>query len=287
MKILVTGASGFIGNYVVQILLNNGCTVIATSRNLAKVKHFSWYEKVKYIPFDLNFSNDKNNLYKYFDCPDKVIHLAWEGLPNYDQDFHITEILPKHKLFLNNLIDNGLKDVTISGTCLEYGMKEGCLTETDVCNPTNAYAKAKFDLYKFVLANSIEKKVNFKWIRLFYMFGAGQNDKSLISQLEKAIQIGAKNFNMSAGQQKRDFLPIESVASNIISLALQDQNQGIVNCCSGNPVSIENFVKAYLFKRGYELKLNLGFYPYTSYEPMSFWGDNTKLKNILSKHRIS
>ena len=120
-KVLVTGATGFIGHHVIQELLKNNVEIIATSSNIEKAKKFSWFNKVSYIELDFNDLNKSTNYFKYFGKPDLLIHLAWEGLPNYKSDFHLVDNLPKHKLFLKNIIDNGLNNLTVTGTCFEIG----------------------------------------------------------------------------------------------------------------------------------------------------------------------
>ena len=67
------------------------------------------------------------NYYDYFENPDAMIHLAWEGLPNYKAAFHVEENLPRHYCIFKKLIEHGLTDITVTGTCFEYGMQEGCL----------------------------------------------------------------------------------------------------------------------------------------------------------------
>ena len=275
-KVLVTGATGFIGNYVIEELLKQNIQVIATSSNEEKAKQYSWYCAVQYLPLDFNRLDNSVNYFDYFNHPDLLIHLTWEGLPNYKNDFHITDNLPRHKLFLNNLIQNGLKNITVTGTCFEYGMQEGKLSEDMECFPDNPYAKAKNDLRIFLETLPI----NLKWVRLFYMYGKGQNPKSLISQLDKALVENLEEFNMSGGKQIRDFLPVETVARNIVSIALQNKITGVINCCSGNPVTVKKFVEDYINLSGKTIKLNLGFYPYPDFEPMEFWGDNNKLKQL-------
>jgi nucleoside-diphosphate-sugar epimerase len=282
MKILVTGATGFIGNYVVQELLKNNCGVIATSLNEEKAKAAGWFSQVTYIPFNLKEFDNSTNYYTFFGEPDAMIHLAWEGLPNYKDAFHVEENLPRHLAFLTNLINNGLTSLAVTGTCFEYGMKEGCLNEEMHCEPANPYAIAKNELRIQLEQLKANKSFNFKWIRLFYMYGQGQSVKSLISQLETALDNNEPVFNMSGGEQVRDFLPVEKVATNIVTIALQNNVQGIINCCSGKPVTVKIFVEDYLKARNKSIKLNLGFYPYTDYEPMKFWGDNSKLKLIKS-----
>ena len=282
MKILVTGATGFIGNYVVKVLLKNNCQVIATSLNEEKAKAASWFSQVKYIPFDLKNFDDSINYYSFFEEPDAMIHLAWEGLPNYKEAFHTQENLPRHLAFLTNLIKNGLTNLSVTGTCFEYGMKEGCLSEEMECEPANPYAIAKNELRVLLQLINANFPFNFKWIRLFYMYGDGQSVKSLISQLETALENNEPQFNMSGGEQERDFLPVEEVAANIVKIAVQNKVQGIINCCSGKPVTVKAFVENYLKEKNKSIKLNLGYYPYTDYEPMRFWGDTNKLKLITS-----
>jgi dTDP-6-deoxy-L-talose 4-dehydrogenase (NAD+) len=85
---------------------------------------------------------------------------------------------------------------------------------------------------------------------------------------------------MSGGQQVRDYLPVEEVAVNLVAVALQNKVTGIINCCSGQPITVEALVKKYLVEKNKTIKLNLGYYPYPDYEPMEFWGENTKLKKI-------
>lgn len=280
-KILVTGATGFIGNYVIEQLLQNGYNVMATSSDIVKAKEANWYSQVKYIALDLKHLDDSVNYYTYFDSPDAMIHLAWEGLPNYNENFHVEENLPRHYHFLKNLLQNGLHDITVSGTCLEYGLKEGCLTENMECKPANPYAIAKNKLRQKLEQLSNRKGFYFKWVRLFYMYGKGQSPKSLISQLDKALEAHESVFNMSGGDQERDFLPVEKMADYIVEIALQDKITGVINCCSGKPVKLKEFVGCYLKQQNKSIELNLGYYPYTDYEPMRFWGDDGKLKTII------
>ena len=110
-----------------------------------------------------------------------------------------------------------------------------------------------------------------------------QNPNSLLSQLNRALQNGDAVFNMSGGEQVRDYLPVEKVAVYIVSIALQQSVTGIINCCSGKGITVKELVQNYLKVKNKSIHLNLGFYPYTDYEPMSFWGDDGKLNKIFEK----
>lgn len=284
MKVLVTGATGFIGNYVIQELLSQkGIEVIATSSNRNNAKEKSWYNEVNYIEHDI-YKTSAENLFQKFNSPDILIHLAWGNLSNFKSQDHVDIELPAHYFFLENLIKNGLKDLTCIGTCLEYGLQEGCLNEEMDSNPIIAYPIAKNSLRKKLEKLTQSFQISFKWVRLFYMYGEGQSPKSILQLLDKVLQNGESEFNMSFGEQVRDYLPVTTVSKNIIIFALQHKIEGIINCCSGNPITIKQLVEDYLKQRNKEIKLNLGYYPYTDYEPMKFWGDEKKAKNIIDDY---
>ena len=280
MKILVTGATGFVGRHVINELLKYDHEIIAAVRNKNSLPELKG--KIKVTEFDLdNFQRDKN----YFaesGSPDLLIHLAWQGLPNYKSAFHVEKNLPSHSAFLKNMVTNGLQNLVVTGTCFEYGMKDGCLSEDMESDPQNTYAIAKDKLRKFLEDLQLQHSFNLKWIRLFYMYGKGQNPNSLLSQLESALQRGDTVFNMSGGEQLRDYLPIETVAEYMVKIALQNKINGIINCCSGVPIKVKTFVENYLEKNKKKINLNLGYYPYPDYEAMAFWGDNKKLKTVLN-----
>jgi len=286
MKILVTGATGFIGSHVVEALLKDGHEVVATSTNLEKARLASWYEQVTYVTFDISqqgaASEERASLYDYFHQPDQLIHLAWEGVSDCAGMVHIERNLISHYRFLKKMVEGGLTRIAVTGTCLEYGFKTGMLSETDLPEPHVSYAIAKDALRRFLM--ELQKKMDFsiQWVRLFYMYGKGQHSRSLLAQLETAIKNGDESFNMSGGEQERDYLPVEKVAEYLVAIASKGKKNEVYNCCSGTPISVRQLVEDIIAAKGSSIKLNLGFYPYKDYEPMRFWGNTNKLKSILA-----
>jgi dTDP-6-deoxy-L-talose 4-dehydrogenase (NAD+) len=255
---------------------------VATSRSIDKARKSDWFSKVEYIEYNFNDGSGKD-LFKFFGKPDQLIHLAWESLSNYNSPSHMDVIFPNHCNFIESMIAGGLIDVVVTGTCFEYGMIEGRLSEDMEIKPENPYAVAKDSLRRFIADLQNRHSFTYKWIRLFYMYGEGQSKTSLMYLLDKAIQDKDKEFNMSGGEQLRDFSPIDKVVRNISLIAKQNIyiNQ-VVNCCSGNPISIKKLVENYLKEKKYIIKLNFDYYPYPDYEPMDFWGCDLKLKRILA-----
>jgi dTDP-6-deoxy-L-talose 4-dehydrogenase (NAD+) len=279
MKVLVTGATGFVGRHTVARLLQQGHEVVAVARNEDKARALHWFGQVRFIAADLH--RPPENAAVFFDQPDAVIHLAWPGLPNYKSLFHFEHNLQADYRFLKSLVTGGVGRVLVTGTCFEYGMKSGPLAENLPTNPANPYALAKDTLRQFLEALRLEHPFIMQWARLFYMYGPGQNPKSLIAQLDAAIERGDLEFPMSGGEQLRDYLPVEMVASHLVSLLENRGFQGITNICSGTPISVRRLVEEHLARREASITLRLGHYSYPDYEPMAFWGDPTKLKTFL------
>jgi nucleoside-diphosphate-sugar epimerase len=277
----VTGTTGFVGNEIINQLIKTDNIIIATAIEEANIvkKRFDWFSNVLYIQKDLD--EKEENYFRFFNQPDMLIHLSWANLPNYKELFHIEKNLMSNYSFIKSLVTNGIKDVVCIGTCFEYGMQNGPLTEDINTKPCTLYGLAKDTLRKFIEELQKRYKFNFRWLRLFYPYGKGQSPTSLLSQLDRAISNNENIFNMSGGEQLRDYLHIEKVAEYIIECSLQNRVQGIINICSGKPVSVRSFVENYLKEKNITIKLNLGHYPYPDYEPMAFWGDKTRLNSVL------
>ena len=280
MKILVTGATGFVGQHVIEALLQHDMEIVATGRSEIWPAGKIPGQGMEYIPADLN--QDRNDWFSFFKHPDLLIHLAWEGLPNYMKLYHLERNLPGNYRFLKSMMMSGLGKMVVTGTCFEYGLQDGPLKEDLPTHPVSSYALAKDGLRKGLEQLQREKEFDLIWIRLFYMYGPGQGSNSILSLLEAALERGDKVFNMSGGEQLRDYLPVRTMANYIVDISLQNKIFGIVNCCSGNPISIRKLVENYLAENHRQIDLNLGHYPYPEHEPMAFWGDPTKLNRILN-----
>lgn len=273
MNILVTGATGFIGSHVVPALLEKGHSVTAVGRDSGRAQSMPWWRAVDFIHCDIHATDD---IAAIVGIPDIMVHLAWSGLPDYKSPHHVKENLPADYRFIRAMVDKGLKRVLVTGTCLEYGMQTGALSESLSTFPVTEYGRAKDFLRKFLQALQRSMSYDLQWVRLFYTYGPGQNPNSLLAQLDRAIDHDEAVFNMSAGDQLRDYLPVDVVAARLAVLAEHPECNGIINCCKGRPVSVRRLVDEHIRKRGADISLNTGCYPYPDYEPLAFWGDSSK-----------
>jgi len=279
MKLLVTGATGFIGNHFVVQALRQGHQITVITRDKSNVLNTGWGHQVDSIEADIEQPETK--LPDTIASHDALIHLAWSGLPNYQQSFHLDIVLPAHKQFLQTMIEAGTKHILVTGTCLEYGKQEGRLTESMPVFPDVSYAQAKDHLRQWLISMQKQRPFILQWCRLFYTYGSGQHANSLLSQLEQAIENGDPVFNMSGGEQVRDYLAVETVAQYLLKVIERQDCNGILNICSGEPITILELVKNFIAARQSNIELNLGYYPYPDYEAMAFWGDAGKLNQWI------
>lgn len=279
MKIAITGANGFIGKSVVAEFDSLQAKTTLLVRPSTDLSNLLLYGESKIVKIDIH--SFPVNVYELMDYPDVLIHLAWHGLPNYQSLHHFQDEVPNQFNFLKTLIESGLKNLVVAGTCFEYGMQSGSLKESLQPQPINPYGFAKNSLRSQLEYLQQIKSFNLTWARLFYLYGEGQAVNSLFSQLKQAIQRKDKIFNMSGGEQLRDYLTVSEVSKYLVTLAMTKQNHGIVNICSGIPISVRRLVENWIKENSWDIDINLGYYPYPDYEPMAFWGDRQKLDKCM------
>lgn len=279
MSILITGATGYLGKKLINEFDNKDDRIILTYRNKKPKIHNSFILK----KFDF-FEKSKDS-YNYLEKPNTLIHLAWAGLNlrNYNSEIHINQI-NYHFDFIESLIKEGLKNLVVIGSCFEYGKYEGEIVETFESKPVTKYGEAK-NMLRIKIKN-LQKKYNFNfsWLRLFYFYGGVMNHRDLWGNLSYAIESKKKIFNLSKGDQLRDYLHIDDVVKYIKNVSLKKKNIGILNICSNEPVSIIDLVNSWKVKYEWEIQIKTNMVPIKDYENNNFWGSNKKLKFILNNN---
>lgn len=277
LRVAVTGASGFVGRHVLRELVSRKVDVYAITRSAETLSEFQPVVNI----VELDIERPISDTYAKLGKPDVLIHLAWGGLPNYKSFHHFERELPVQYQFLKSAVKAGLKNLVVTGTCFEYGMLSGPLDEKRETQPANPYGFAKDTLRRQLDYLKEAEPFSLTWARLFYIYGDGQGSGAIMSQLKDTVERGEKIFNMSGGEQLRDYLPVEEAADILVRLSLSSADNGIVNVCSGQPISIRRLVEGWVAEHNWRVELNLGHYPYPDYEPMAFWGDRRKLDRVL------
>ncbi|WP_409278320.1 NAD-dependent epimerase/dehydratase family protein [Pseudomonas defluvii] len=281
MKVLVTGATGFVGRHLVAALLAEGIAVRAVARRPELAREMPWFDQVEFMSVDVHAAALQVDA--LVEGVDAVAHLAWPGLPNYQALFHFERNLPADYAFLKRVVEAGVRQILVTGTCFEYGMQNGQLSERCPAQPNTAYGLAKHTLRLFLENLQREQPFTLQWARLFYLHGPGQAPNSLLASLDRAIDAGDEQFNMSAGEQLRDYLKIEEAAGLLLGVLKQRTFSGVINCCSGKPVSVRTLVEQRVRQRHSAITLNLGHYPYSHHEPMAFWGSTERLRDLTGE----
>lgn len=281
MKVLVTGATGFVGRHLVAALLARGNAVRAVARNVETAQGMPWINDVEFVAADIHAA--ELDVAALTEGIDVLAHLAWPGLPNYRALFHFEHNLMADYRFIKGAVEAGVRQVLVTGTCFEYGLQSGPLSESVEPQPSNPYGLAKHTLHLFLQNLQQEMPFTLQWARLFYLHGEGQNPNSLLAALDRAIDAADTSFNMSGGEQLRDFLPIATATAYLAAILQQRDFDGVINCASGQPVSVRSLVEERLRERGAALNLNLGHYPYPTHEPMAFWAVTERLQQLLGE----
>ena len=271
-KVMVTGATGYIGSHLAHYLADIGFEVIALVRDLDRAKDNPLLKNIKKEYFNLSDS-------KSFPLINgaALYHCAWDNVRDVWTIQHIEKNLLENYSFINWMVENGCKNIIVTGSCFEYGLQYGPVTVKTPTAPNTPYALAKDSLHKMLVL--LQKEIEFKliWSRIFYLYGDNQNNTSVISQLDAAIERGDPVFNMSLGEQLLDYLSIDEVVKQLAQL-MNTQN-GTYNICSGSPISLRRLLEKRIDEKSSKIKLNLGYYPYRKEDSMAIWGSDPVAKS--------
>jgi dTDP-6-deoxy-L-talose 4-dehydrogenase (NAD+) len=266
MKVLVTGANGYIGSHTVKGFLEKGIDVIAVDFNKNNID-----SRAKFVFYDI--FNSSKSIYSDIDYPDIVVHLAWKDGFKHNSHAHMG-MLSSHYKFIKELIEGGLKRLVIMGSMHEIGYYEGAINENTPCNPSSMYG-AKDSLRRSALLLAKQKGIKLQWLRAYYIYSDDIKNNSIFSKILAACQEGKTRFPFTTGKNKYDFIKIDDLVSQIVAVA-QDNVTGIIECCSGIPVSLSTQVENNL-----GIKLEYKAFPDRSYDSLAIWGDNKKILKIM------
>lgn len=274
MKILVTGANGYLGIGIVKNLLDDGHTVIATDLNTNMSDN-------RATLIDCNLF-DIEDPYHFFNQPDVILHLAWQDGFIHNSDRHI-ENIPLHYKFLKNIFNSNIKRVAIMGSMHEVGFYEGSIDENSPCNPMSLYGIAKntVRLQAQYLSQIYNKKI--QWLRGYYIVGNTSYGCSVFSKIVQATNEGKKTFPFTRGMNQFDFLDYDEFCRQVTFTIEQDEINGIINICSGHPGKLADRVERFIKDNGFDIKLQYGVFPDRPYDSKAVWGNNYKISEILQK----
>lgn len=275
-KVLVTGSNGYIGRHVVDSLLKQGHEVVAVDINNDALDK----DRENLTTFDCSLFDNLTGNFERFGKPDVCIHLAWRNGFSHNADSHIGD-LSTHYLFLKNLVDEGIKSVACMGTMHEVGYFEGAIDENSPCNPLSQYGIAKNALRQALIQYvGTKEDVKLFWLRAYYILGDDMKNHSIFSKILQMEENGQKTFPFTSGKNLYDFIDVNELAFQIALASTQDEVDGIINVCTGNPVSLGDKVNEFIEKHGLNIRPEYGAFPDRPYDSPGVWGNADKINLI-------
>lgn len=236
MRVLVTGARGFIGKHCLAILVEKGHDVHAAST----VSHTStpgcqWHR------VDLLRAGEVSAVVKSV-RPSHLLHLAWHT--DHDTYWDAPENLAWVQASLSlmkEFADSGGQRIVLAGTCAEYSWSyEVCKEEITPCRPSSLYGAAKHATYLILNAWAKQANISSAWGRLFFLYGPGQPPSFLIPSIATSLLKGEQAL-CSHGDLVRDYIYVEDAAAALTTL-LEAEVEGSVNVASGQDFRIKDLV---------------------------------------------
>lgn len=272
-KVLVTGGNGYIGRHVVSALCDSGADVIVADFQVEGID-----PRAKCVVYDI--FNDSPNVYQELGSPDVCLHMAWKDGFVHNSDAHM-EFLSDHYKFIRNMVIGGLKQIAVMGSMHEVGYHEGAIDENTPCNPSSQYGIAKDALRRSLFQMLKDKDVCLQWLRGYYIYGDDKRSNSIFAKIVAAEEEGKETFPFTTGKNMYDFISVDELAEQIAACVMQTEVDGIINCCTGQPMTLADKVESFIKEHNYSIKLEYGAFKDRPYDSPAVWGDATKIERIM------
>ena len=280
MRPLLTGASGFIGSYVLRRLLDpRACDVALLLRpgsDLGRIRDL--VPRATVIEGDLNEPQASADAIRRF-APDTLIHSAWYGVAGVhrNETDQIRRNLDGTASLVQLAAQAGCKVCVALGSQAEYGPQNRILDERAATEPTTTYGVSK--LCACLLSRHLARQAGMRWawVRVFSTYGPGDHPGCMIPQLIRALRLGQRPA-LTPGQQRWDFLYVDDAAEAICRVAECDSAEGIFNLGSGRVETIRRVAEMIRDRIDPALPLGFGEVPYRPDQVMHLQADISRLK---------
>jgi nucleoside-diphosphate-sugar epimerase len=280
MRCLVTGATGFVGAWLVKRLVDDGHRVTLLTRpqsNLWRIE--PWLDDLTIVHGDLSdVTSIRQEIINA--SPEGVFHLAWSGgnssAFNSDPN-QVYSNVPGSLELMRIAAAAGAGFFLNMGSCVEYGVYQVPVRETDSVQPTNLYGASKYAVE--LLGEKLGPKLGLRFasFRLFWAYGPGDDDARLVPSLYRKLLRGDRHA-MTPGEQLWDFLYIEDVIEALVRVSTTPNASGIFNLGSGNPIPIKDVAQRVGASLGRAELLGIGDVPYGPGQIMHLQADTSRLR---------
>jgi nucleoside-diphosphate-sugar epimerase len=274
MRVLVTGAAGFVGSRVTRALAAAELDVHAVVRGEPGPR----LEGVAGIGLERCDISDPAAVAGLVDRvePELCIHCAWIATPGV---YLTSPENTTHERIAGDLAEalvaHGCARIVGVGTCFEYAPSDAPIRETSPLGATTPYARAKLAALDRMQDACAGSATTLAWARLFYLYGPGEDPRRLVPSVVLALLEG-RPARTTPGEQLRDFLHVDDVAGALVAIG-RSEVAGAVNVASGRPVAVRELVETLGVLTGRPELVELGALPYAPGDPMVVAGDNDRL----------
>jgi nucleoside-diphosphate-sugar epimerase len=274
VKLLLTGATGFIGSHIARALVRAGHEVHA----LVLPNDDPWRirDLLPSLPMiqadilDPSFAPPPTRF-------DLCLHLAWYVVPGkYLEAPENRDFLRASVAFASAMARAGCPRFVATGTCFEYDTHLGLLSESSPTNPRSLYANCKLQLFHELQALGAATGMGIAWPRFFYQYGPGEDPRRFVPVVINNLLRG-EPFTVPPNEQTRDYLHVADVASAVCAVA-RSRLTGAVNIGSGEPTSVRQMTTQIAAIIGRPDLIKVGTQPYAPDDSPRIIADNTRLR---------
>jgi len=278
-RILITGASGFVGRQVINSLENENVDITIVIRG-EKNNIFINNKNIKKIITTNNLFVESEKWWEdILTKIDTIIHLAWYvETKDYLQSIKNIECLQGTISIAKAAISTGVSRFIGIGTCFEYEFNNEIISTETNLKPNTPYAASKAATFLALSQLLPSQSIEFAWCRLFYLYGEGEKSERLVPYIKNKISKG-ETVELTSGNQIRDYLDVKEAGYLITKVALGSL-QGPINICSGVPVSIRSFAEKIAEEFNQKKLLKFGARQENKTDPMYIVGDAEKINKL-------
>lgn len=265
-RVLITGATGFVGRQVLRRILDNDVLVTAVLR-AGSEQRLEVHQKIASVITSLDiFSENAAWWAKACRGIDIIIHCAWYAEPGkYLQAAENLDCLRGTLDLAKGAAEAKVRRLVGIGTCVEYDVSFGELSVVTPLSPLTAYAGAKAAAYLSLSQWLPTQSIAFAWCRLFYLYGEGEDERRLVPYLRNKLAAG-EIAELTSGNQIRDFMDVRDAGRMIAEVSLSNE-VGPINICSGISVSVRQLAESVADEYGRRDLLSFGARPENLMDP--------------------
>ena len=273
MRVIILGASGFIGSHTCSGLKDAGHEVIAVSRDPIKA------DRILQLGVEtISYEHLHKHIDDYTSCT--WIDFSWQGVMGSERNSEAQfDNVERVKEIANLAVLSKAISYIGVGSQAEYGPVDGAITEVTSLNPTSNYGRAKIQAFEALSKLLYDSGTRFVWVRIFSTYGPGDADEWLIPSLVRSL-ITNSQLKLTKCEQRWDYLFVRDAAEAFVSLVETEGVQGVFNLGSGIATPLKEIVNQIAKLINPTLQLEFGGQLYRSDQVMHLEADISALTAV-------